>query len=79
VPSSQAFAERKGLFFSTEQVAKMTMINDMAQLWGLPPYITPEGTPAPVPSSQASAERRGLFFFAEQAGKITMINDMAQL
>ena len=41
VPSSQAFAERKGLFFSTEQVAKMTMINDMAQLWGLPPYITP--------------------------------------
>jgi len=28
------------------------MINEMAQLWGLPPYITPEGTPASLEEAQ---------------------------
>jgi len=41
--SSQPSVEKKGFFFSAEQAGKITMINKMAQLWGLPPYVTPEG------------------------------------
>jgi len=52
VPSSQAFVERKGLFFSAGQAGNITMINDIAQLWGLPPHITPEDSPASLEEAQ---------------------------
>ena len=42
--SSLLSIEKKGLFFSAEQASKIAMINNMAKLWGLPPYVTPEGT-----------------------------------
>jgi len=50
--SSQRSVERKGIFFSAEQAGKTTMINEMAQLWGLPPYVTLEGTPASLEEAQ---------------------------
>jgi len=53
VPSSQASVKRKGLFFSAKQAGKITMINNMAQLWGLPPHITTEDTPASLEETQA--------------------------
>ena len=37
---------------STEHAGKIAMINDVAQLWGLPPYLTPEGTPASLEEAQ---------------------------
>jgi len=52
VPSSEASDERQELFFSVEQAEKITMINNMAQLWGLPPHITPEGTPTSLEEAQ---------------------------
>jgi hypothetical protein len=50
--SSQPSAERKGLFFSAEYAGKVTMIDDMARLWGLPPHITPAGTPESLEEGQ---------------------------
>jgi len=43
---------KRGLFFSLEQAGKIAMINDMAKLWGLPPYVTPEGTPPSFEEAQ---------------------------
>jgi len=40
------------MFFSVEHTSKMAMINDMAQLWGLPPSLTPEGTPVSLEEAQ---------------------------
>jgi len=50
--SSQPSVERKRLFFSAEQAGKITVINEMAQLWGLPAYVTSEGTPASLEEAQ---------------------------
>jgi len=38
-------SDKKGLFFSAEEAGKMAMINEFSQLWGLPPHLTPPGTP----------------------------------
>jgi len=43
---------RGGFFFSAEQASKIVMINDMAKLWGLPPFVTPEGTPPSFEEAQ---------------------------
>jgi len=43
-----------GLFFSAEHAGKMATINDMAQLWGLPPSLTLEGTPSSLEEAQGS-------------------------
>jgi len=59
--SSQPFVVRKGLFFSTEQAGKITMTNEMAQLWGLPPYVTPEGTPTSLEEAPVHLWRYTLY------------------
>ena len=38
-------SERRGLFFSAEEAGKMAMIDDLSQLWGLPPHLSPPGMP----------------------------------
>jgi len=39
-------SDKKGLFFSAKEAGKMAMIDDFSQLWGLPPHLTPPGTPS---------------------------------
>jgi len=48
LPSS----EKKGLFFSGEEAGKMAMIDDLSQLWGLPPHLTPAGMPLNLDEAQ---------------------------
>jgi len=50
--SSLLSVGKRGLFFSAEQAGKIAMINDMTKLWGLPLYVTPEGTPPSFEEAQ---------------------------